>query len=145
MRTLGSLEKASASTRRHVTLYKDDVAMGEQPTYLWPKTLAAGSGWWGIRMSLGRKPETGRRAYVFACSRAPFPAEKNLAVRLNGELIRPCANPRCANFEEPLKGVAAFEIPDGALFDDGNVIEFANDTGVPITLNRVEIYIEALE
>ena len=144
MRTLGSLEKAAAAERRHVPLYKDDVAVGNLAPYMLPKALSSGSQWGAIRLSLGKRPEAGRAAWLFVGCRTPFPADKSISVRLNGELLQSAANPSLVTFPSLIKGVYAWPIPDGMLFDDGNVIEFNNQTGATVTLDWVEIYIEPL-
>jgi len=146
MRTLGSLERASAAARRHVTLYKDDSGVGVGRVYELPRTLRSNGEWSALRLSLGKRPEPGRRAWIYLCSRGQFPEGKLLDVRLNGDVIAPCqAPPAHAAFPSYLKGVYVWDVPEGALFDDGNVIEFSNRTGADVTLNWVEIYIEPLK
>ncbi len=145
MRTLGSLEKAAAAERRHVPLYRDYVAVGNTTPYVLPKSLASGREWGAIRLSLGKKPEPGRAAWLFVGCRTPFPAGQNINVRLNGEPLTPAPNPDLAFFPTIIKQVYAWPIPEGLLFDDGNVIEFNNQMGQQVTIDWVEIYIESLE
>ena len=146
MRTLGSLEKASSAGRRHVTLYKDDTASGCGRVYELPRTLPCNGEWVAIRLSLGRRPEPGRRAWIYICSRGTLPDGKMLDLRLNGDAIEPCRQPPShAAFPDFLKGVYVWDVPEGALFDDGNVIECSNRTGSDCSIDWVEIYIEPLK
>ena len=41
-----------------------------------------------------------------------------------------------------IKWAYAWQIPDGALFDDENLVELTNTTGVALDVRWLEIYIE---
>ncbi len=144
MQTLGALDIASAGVRRHMPLYKDDVAVGTMNAYTLPKSLSSSNEWGAIRMSVGKKPAPGRRAYVIFGSKTAFPEGKQLNVRLNGELISPCELPEEIPFNRIITAAYAWQIPDGKLFDEGNVVEYQNTMGSDVTLDWFEIYIEAL-
>jgi hypothetical protein len=140
MCTAGAPATAEKGSRRHPLMFPDFPYVGttrisELPATINPRSNRA------FRIPAGKAPAPGRQAWVvvgFDTANAPVPQ-----CRLNSVLLTHVKRMPPLMLGDFIKQPRAWNIPDGTLLDDENVIDITNDTGKPITANWLEIHISA--
>ena len=140
MRTVGAAATAEKGDRRHILTFPDFPAQGfsrfsELPVNVSPKTNRA------FRLVTGKAPAAGRAAWVVVGFGSPDKGVRP-ACRLDSRPLEGAARMPPVELGSFIKWAYAWRIPDGALFDDENVVEITNTTDGPLDIRWVEIYIE---
>ncbi len=141
-RELADPAAVAAKRRRMLMTCSDSRRAGCQLERALPATVS-GSMFTQLRLNIGTKPEPGRAAQLVIGAKEPFPDGNLPEVRLNGVPLSggPVRDP--AEYPKELQQVNAYAIPDGTLTTEGNVIELRWSHSGGITVNWVEIDIDA--
>ncbi|NMA43978.1 MAG: hypothetical protein GX946_11455 [Oligosphaeraceae bacterium] len=140
MCTVGAPATAEKGARRHPLTFPDFPYIGtsrssELPAAINPQVTRA------FRIPVGKAPAPGRHAWVvagFNNADAPVPQ-----CRLNSVLLPQAKRLPPSMLGDFIKKALAWNIPDGILLDDENVVEITNDADKQITANWIEIQISA--
>ena len=140
MRTVGTQSTAEAGDRRHMLTFPDFPAQGcsrfsELPANIAPNINRA------FRLITGRAPAAGRKAWVVVGFASPDNG-KRPACRLGSRPLEGAPRMPPVELGSVIKWAHAWQIPDGALFDDENLVELTNTTGAALDVRWLEIYIE---
>ncbi len=141
MTGLGRLKTAAAMERRHYVGFPDFPALGRARTSHLPLEILAGD-WGDLRIPVGPRPESGRKATLIIGFANPTPTAAQLEVRLNAKLLSPSHLPDGLDFPVPEGALRAYDATPFIQADD-NTIELRNQTQGPITLLWGELHITA--